>query len=120
MDVAAGAQARPADPLGLCSFLCGIIAIAISAVLWMQQVSPSIPLAGYGYELSHGGALWDQAVWLICILGGGAMLAGFLSTIGGRARWTTSAGIAAGTLSLVYPALVLFDLIDAPLRPILF
>ena len=86
----------------------------------MQQARPSIPLAGYGYELSHGGPLWEQAVLLVGVLGAASILAGFLSTIGGRARWTSSVGIAAGTLSLVYPALVLFDLIDAPLRPILF
>jgi hypothetical protein len=120
MDVAAGARAKPSDPLGVCSFLCGTVAIVISAVLWTLQVRPSTPMAGYGYELSHGGPLWDQAVWLAAVLGAGAILAGFLSTIGGRARWMSSVGIAAGTFSLAYPLLVFFDRIDAPLRPLLF
>ena len=52
-----------------------------------------MPLAGYGYELSHGGVLREQAVWLIGTLGVGAILAGFLSTVGGRARWTTTVGV---------------------------
>jgi hypothetical protein len=120
MNVAAGVRTKSADPLGICSFLFGGVAIVVSALLWIVQLKPWVPLAGYGYELSHGGVLWDQAVWLIVTLGAGAILAGFLSTVGGRPRWTTTGGILGGTFSLVYPALVLFDFIDAPLRPALF
>lgn len=121
MHVAVGTRARPGNSLGVLAAICGVAGAVTTGVLWLYQQRPTSPLLGdYGYEVAHGGPLRDDLILLAALLGGVAILAALLSSIGGPTKPSAIAAVLLGAFALTFPVLVWLDLVSAPLRFSLF
>jgi hypothetical protein len=104
------------DPLSAVAMITGLAGAVLSGALWLVRFEPQTQLLGsYGARLSASGALTDQVAMLAAVLGAIALIFGIVSSMGGRARLTTSLSIVLGVLAISYPVLTGLNVITGPL-----
>ena len=101
--------------------LVGIGGAACSALLWIYQANPDSTVMGsYSAQMTNGGRLGSQLVLLAAVLGLMAVIAGILSSLGGRAGASVIVALVLGLVALSYPVLSWLNVVTGPLRPTLF
>jgi hypothetical protein len=116
-----GSSGRHGDPLGVIAALVGVAGAACSALMWIYQINPdSTFLGSYSAQMTNGGRLGSQLVLLAAVFGLMAIIAGILSSLGGRAGASVVIALVLGVVALSYPVLSWLNVVSGPLRPSLF
>ena len=121
MNVTVGTMSKPGNTLGVVAATCGLVGVVTTMVLWLYQQRPESSLLGqYGHEIAHGGPLREDLILLAGFLGGVAVVAAILSSIGGLTKPSAITALLLGAFALTYPVLTWLDVIGTPLRVALF
>jgi hypothetical protein len=116
-----GSSGRQGDPLGITAALVGIGGAACSVLLWIYQMNPESTFLGkWSAQMTSTGRLGSQLVLLAAVFGAMSIIAGLLSSVGGRGSGAVIVAIVLGVVALSYPILSYLNVVSGPLRPSLF
>jgi len=106
-----GSSGKVSDPLAGIGVIVGIVAAALTAILWLYHYQPDSTLLGsYSTQITST-ELGDQMRVLAAVLGLMAVIAGIAASLGGRGRATSIAALLLGIFALSYPVLDYLDFV---------